>query len=216
MHRTVPARSVRAFLLVAAVCVLLGLAASLVWASDATDTHIVRHGDTLATIAAEYGITVKVLLALNPDIAAAEVVYVGQSLRVPQAMDLEAVPDVTCAAEYTARAGDTWVSIGKAHAVDAGTLIHVNRGDAGVEPAVGTRLCLPVIPVAVPEASATPPAPRVECEDEIRYILQSEEPAVFNYTDEALAPGSQVCVLAALGSGPRALLRVSTETGVTG
>ena len=169
-----------------------------------------------ATIAAEHGITVKVLLALNPDIAAAAVVYVGQSLRVPGPLDLEAVPDVTCSAEYTAREGDTWISIGEAHAVDAGTLAHVNRGDANVEPAAGMRLCLPVVPVAVPEASATPPAPRMECEDEIRYILQGEDPAVFNYTDEALVPGSQVCVLAALGSGPRALLRVSTETGVTG
>ena len=70
--------------------------------------------------------------------------------------------------------------------------------------------------VEVPEASATPPVPRLECEDDIQYILQGEDPATFNYTDEALPPGAQVCVLAALGSGQRALLRVSTETGVTG
>ena len=99
-----------------------------------------RNGDTLATIAAEHGITVKVLLALNPDIAAAEVVYVGQLLRVPGPLDLEAVPDVTCSAEYTVREGDTWTSIGEAHAVTAATLAYVNRRNADIEPRPG-RAC---------------------------------------------------------------------------
>lgn len=45
-------------------------------------THIVQRGDTLRIIAARYGTTVDALLALNPNIRNANLIYVGQVVRV--------------------------------------------------------------------------------------------------------------------------------------
>ena len=45
-------------------------------------THIVQRGDTLRIIAAKYGTTVDALLALNPNIKNANLIYVGQVIRV--------------------------------------------------------------------------------------------------------------------------------------
>ena len=216
MHRIVPTKSIRAFLLAATCCVLLGLAAALVLATDATETHVVRDGDTLATIAAEHGITVKGLLALNPEVAAAEVVHVGAVLRVPGPLASETVPDVACPAEYIVQEGDTWVSIGEVHAVAADILARVNRRDPDLEPVAGTNLCLPLVPAEVREAATMPPAANMECEDEIQYILQGPRPATFVYSTEALAPGLQVCVLTSLEVVAGFwILRVATETGAT-
>ena len=47
-----------------------------------SSTHIVQRGDTLRIIAARYGTTVDALLALNPNIRNANLIYVGQVVRV--------------------------------------------------------------------------------------------------------------------------------------
>ena len=64
---------------------------------------------------------------------------------------------------------------------------------------------------------ATPPAPRMECEDELQYVLQGSIPARFNYSSRELEPGLQVCVLASSGGGAGwTLLKLKTETGDIG
>lgn len=49
---------------------------------QAVSSHIVQRGDTLRIIAAKYGTTVDALLALNPNIKNANLIYVGQVIRV--------------------------------------------------------------------------------------------------------------------------------------
>lgn len=64
---------------------------------------------------------------------------------------------------------------------------------------------------------ATPPAPRMECEGELQYVLQGSIPARFNYSSRELEPGFQVCVLASSGGGAGwTLLKLKTETGDIG
>jgi len=66
-------------------------------------------------------------------------------------------------------------------------------------------------------ARATPPAPRMECEGELRYVLKGSIPATFNYSSRELEPGLQVCVLASSGGGAGwTLLKLKTETGEVG
>jgi len=50
--------------------------------SISADTYIVRRGDTLSRISARYGVRMSRLLELNPDIANANLIYVGQALRL--------------------------------------------------------------------------------------------------------------------------------------
>ena len=216
-HQSLLTGRLRAALLAAAVCALsLAFAWSAVRASDATEPYMVRHGDTLATIAAGHGITVKGLLALNPKAAEAEAVFVGESLRVPRTTDRREVPEVVCRTEYTVREGDTWESMAEARKVSADTLAAVNHRAPTAEPVAGMRLCIPAASASTPEVSTTPPAARLECGQGLQYILQGSQPVRFNYSDRVLPPGFQVCVQMTLGSGSVSLLRVKTETGATG
>ena len=59
-------------------------------------TYVVQWGDTLAKIAASYGVSVSDLLAANPTIWSASLIYAGQVINIP------AVP-----AYYTVSTGDT-------------------------------------------------------------------------------------------------------------
>ncbi len=199
--------------LAALACVLgLGLAGAVVRAADDTEAYLVKDGDTLEAIAAAYGLTVPDLLALNPDAVAAGIVYVGEVLRVPRTTATQTGPPVACLAQYTVRTGDTWASVADAHEMSAATLAAVNHQDPATEPVPGTSLCLPV-------ASTRPPAPRMECEGELQYVLQGPDPAMFNYpyTGRALSPGLQVCVQTSLkAAGGLVILKVTTETGEAG
>lgn len=58
--------------------------------------YTVQRGDTLRKIAARYGVTVNDILALNPQIKNANLIYVGQILRLPAP-----------ASYYTIQPGDT-------------------------------------------------------------------------------------------------------------
>lgn len=48
-------------------------------------TYVVRWGDTLASIASYYGVSVGDLLAANPGIWSASVIYAGQTINIPSA-----------------------------------------------------------------------------------------------------------------------------------
>ena len=62
----------------------------------------------------------------------------------------------------------------------------------------------------------TPPAPRMECEGELLYVLKGSIPVTFNFTSQELEPGLQVCVLARSGGGSAPLVKLETETGEVG
>ena len=217
MNLKLPARPLRWWLPAAVVCgLVLVFAASAARAGDHTETHIVRQDDTLAAIAEEHGMTVKGLLALNPDLVEAKVVHVGELLRVPRATKHLSVPEVVCPVSYTVRAGDTWISVADVHGVSADTLAQVNHRDPATAPAAGSRLCIPNASAAVSSTPPIPPAPRMECAPGVRYVLHGPHPVRLNYVDRELVPGLQVCVQAALEGGIWSILKVKTETGETG
>ncbi len=180
------AHPLRWWLLAAMVCALgLGLAARTARAADNASTYLVRDGDTLEIIAAAHGLTVTGLLALNPEVVAAGVVYMGQTLQVPSDINLAEAPRVVCPLEVVVRSGDTLVSLASPHGVDVATLAHVNHLEPAVVPGTGARLCVPTIPE---------PVSLLACEEGPVYVMQRTPPVTFLNGSEALPGGLQVCV----------------------
>lgn len=66
-----------------------------------TEEYIVQRGESLNMIAQAYGATVRQLLALNPDITNADLVYAGQTINVPAPGAPTATPEATLASEIT-------------------------------------------------------------------------------------------------------------------
>ena len=152
----------RRFLLAAGLtlALTLGLVGTVARAAE-TETYIIRFGDTLVQVAATHETTVAEILALNPGLDANNL-YVGRTIQVPIPPEPGTVA-AQCPRSYTTRAGDTWDAIAAAHRVDAGVLALVNNKAQTQALAVGTELCIPVIPPAVGTGAAatrtpTPPA----------------------------------------------------------
>ena len=145
-------RTGRRFLLAAGLTLVLtlGLVGSAAWAAE-TETYIIRSGDTLMRVAAAYETTMEKILALNPGLDANNL-YVGRTIQVPVPPEPGTVA-AQCPRSYTTRAGDTWNSIAASHQVNAGVLALVNNKAQTQALAVGTELCIPVVP---PAATRTP------------------------------------------------------------
>jgi LysM repeat protein len=79
-------------------------------------TYVVQWGDTLASIAACYGISVNDLLAANPTIWNASWIYAGQVLNIP----------VVTPVYYTIQSGDTLKSIANYYGTTVWTLQSLN------------------------------------------------------------------------------------------
>ena len=97
------------------------LAASLtdnVSAQSPGGTYIVRSGDTLGSIAAQFGITVEELAAAN-NLADVDVLDVGQTLRLPQKVAWQVV--------IVARPGDTIQTIAAREGLSVARLAMLNR-----------------------------------------------------------------------------------------
>ncbi len=218
MRRHLLPRTFLKWLLVAAVYVLwLTVAAPLASATETTVSYVVKQGDTLETIAAAHGLTVKGLLALNPNLAGADVVYVGESLQVPSRTGPLPTVEVVCPLRYAVRDGDTLAAIAGAHGVGPGTLAQVNRRDPGGALVAGTQLCIPVVSEEVSSIGTATPVAKIECADEVQYILAGSHSATFAFSNKALAPGIQVCVQGVSGAATGfSMLKVVAETGETG
>jgi LysM repeat protein len=66
-------------------------------------TYIVQRGDTLRIIANRFGTTVDAILRLNPQITNANLIFVGQSIRLPEGVIIPPTGDQT----YMVQRGDT-------------------------------------------------------------------------------------------------------------
>ncbi len=148
----------RRFLLAAGLtlALTLGLVGSVARAAE-TETYIIRSGDTLVQVAATHETTIADILALNPGLDANNL-YVGRTIQVPVPPEPGTVA-AQCPRSYTTRAGDTWNSIAAAYRVDAGVLALVNNKAQTQALAVGTELCIPVIPPAVGTGAAATRTP---------------------------------------------------------
>ena len=151
-------RTGRRFLLAAGLTLVLtlGLVGSAAWAAE-TETYIIRTGDTLMRVAAAHETTMAKILALNPGLDANNL-YVGRTIQVPVPPEPGTVA-AQCPRIYTTRAGDTWNSIAAAHQVDAGVLALVNNKAQTQALAVGTELCIPVVPPAAGTGAAATQTP---------------------------------------------------------
>ena len=117
--------------------------------------HTVRSGDTLGAIAAQYRVSERQLMALN-DLASADYLEVGQTLRLP-----ENVASGVRAGQgrHTVRSGDTLGAIAVQYRVSERQLIALNDLASADYVEVGQTLKLPVNAVLPKPKKATKPKP---------------------------------------------------------
>lgn len=87
--------------------------------------HVVERGETLAKIAARYGVTVKQISDLN-GITNPNLIYAGQKLRIPAAGPA-ATTQPSATRTYTVRAGDTLVGIATKFGVTVQAIQELNN-----------------------------------------------------------------------------------------
>ena len=110
--------------------------------------HRVKSGDTLSSIAGQYRVSGRDLMALN-NLRNANHVEVGQTLRLPSnavmprpAFKPVAVTPISGATEHTVAKGQTLTQIAKAYKLPVASLISINQLSDPNKVEVGTRLYL--------------------------------------------------------------------------
>ena len=163
-HRT---RSrVRYLGLLLAVLLLTTIQGMAVEAQGSHQTHIVRTGDTLFSIAQQYSATVGQIRALN-NLAETNVLYVGQALIVPSTFPTGAsTPSIppasstSCAASHTVQRGEFLSAIATRFGVSMAQIAQANGISDFSRIRVGQLLCIPgatELPPPVPKSSAASP-----------------------------------------------------------
>jgi LysM repeat protein len=99
--------------------------------------HVVQRGETLLTIASQYGVTVEAILAAN-DLTDPNFVYVGQRLTIPAAGSTGG----RCDRDYVVQLGDTLSGIAWQHSTTPAALMQANDMDSDFI-YEGQRLCVP-------------------------------------------------------------------------
>ena len=120
----------------------------------------VQAGDTLDSIAKEYGTTKEELILANCLIT--EVIIPGTILYVPGVPPTE--PPIQCGPPagwifYTVQPGDTLFSIGLSYGVTVAELQFANCMGSSTLIRAGTRLFVPNVPTRTPTTESNPPAP---------------------------------------------------------
>ncbi|MGE5553761.1 MAG: LysM peptidoglycan-binding domain-containing protein [Betaproteobacteria bacterium] len=85
--------------------------------------YVVQPGDTLSAIARRFGVSLAVLLAVNPEIADPDLIFPGQVVRIPL-MPPSRPPVGRCL--YVIQPGDTLSEIARRFGLDLDTLINAN------------------------------------------------------------------------------------------
>ena len=129
-------------------------------------THVVRAGETLSGIAAQYGVSVAAIVQAS-GLADANTIYAGQSLSIPACEGAPAAAPPAAAAPaapgtdviHVVQPGETLSGIATRYGVSADALAQVNRLANPNAIIAGQRLVIPSGDSAAP-APAPPPAPR--------------------------------------------------------
>ena len=122
----------------------------------ALSPYVVQPGDTLSGIAAEQGIPLALVLALNPD-QAPDLLRAGAVLQVPAAgvpppRDAEAAAGRWRLSAYVVQPGDTLWDIATAHAIPLALLEQLNPTTESGTLRVGDRLRVPITDVDAAQA----------------------------------------------------------------
>ena len=117
--------------------------------TSGSTTHVVQAGETLAIIAARYGVTVQEIVSTN-NIANANIIYVGQRLQIPStgqqqpgaAQPAPAQPG-GCAQTHTVVAGESLSGLAVRYGVTIQSLASANNTTVTSFVYIGQRLCIP-------------------------------------------------------------------------
>jgi LysM repeat protein/predicted nucleic acid-binding Zn ribbon protein len=164
-------------------------------------THQVRRGETLLSIALQYGVTVEEIQAANN--VQGELIRAGDELTIPvlgqpSATNAASAPGAT-RFEYIVRPNDTIISIALSFGSTVDAILAANSLAVNAIIRPGDRLVIPVgaVPAEVIESSATAPAPEsapitdVPSPSEIIYIA----PRLIGPPDKATLPRSDSVLL---------------------
>jgi LysM repeat protein len=75
-------------------------------------SYQIQRGDTLSALSRRFGTTVDALMAANPQIRNANLIFAGQTLNLPGSADSFQAAPSSSGGQYTVRAGDTLSAIG--------------------------------------------------------------------------------------------------------
>jgi LysM repeat protein len=146
MHPRDPARRrrrvVRLRRLGRLVAVPLLLAALVTAGSPGWGHYTIRRGDTLEAIAKRYHTTVSRLVEVNRLPGNGDLIYAGESLRVPAQQ--AASRTVTIRRHHRVVAGDSLIKIAKKYGVRPGVIARANRLPASLVVRLGDTLVVPV------------------------------------------------------------------------
>lgn len=115
--------------------------------------YIVQAGDTLTTIAVQFGVTVDDLLAAN-NMGPGDLLYVGDAITIP---GLEGVTGIL--ETHTIPFGETLRSLSRRYQIPTSQLVKLNRVVTPWELYAGSSLILPVSQTEVPQLSRAVLAP---------------------------------------------------------
>jgi LysM repeat protein len=142
----------------------------------ADTTYIVKPGDSLSRIAAQFGVSVQAIATAN-GLANPNLIWVGQNLTIPAPGTVPVTPATASAAAgvttgqttYRVQSGDSLYKIGRRYGVSLTALMTANGltsyvifiGQVLTIPAAGSTAAAAAAPTAAPAASApgAPPGP---------------------------------------------------------
>ncbi|MCB9076716.1 MAG: LysM peptidoglycan-binding domain-containing protein [Anaerolineaceae bacterium] len=134
----------RRYLSVIVVAIVLSFAGFSSANAQGGTVHIVSYGETLFSIANQYGVSVDALLRYN-GIPNPDLVFVGQPIQIPGSYGPSLIP-TTCARSHTVSPGETLSGIAMYYGVSLSALAQYNRlyDDSFVY--IGQTLCIPSVP----------------------------------------------------------------------
>jgi LysM repeat protein len=130
-------------------------AANATCATAASSAYIVRSGDTLSNIAADYQITLAGLIAVNKQIENIDLIFPDQLINIP------ICPGSQCLVKtYTIKSGDLFFDLAKKYNTSVGNVKGVNLNVDPTKIAVGQTILIPShCKIATAEAPLTTASP---------------------------------------------------------
>ena len=133
------------------------LAALVTAGSPGWGSYTIRRGDTLGDIAARYGTTVSRLVEVNRLPGNGNLIYAGETLRVPTKARGSATRTITVNRRHRVVSGDSLIKIARTYGVRPAVIARANRLPSTLVVRLGDTLVVPVrrkVAVAAARSSA--------------------------------------------------------------